>query len=157
MTYFKMLAIVLFVAGVALVGYKVGDFVVRAEWEKEKRVRAEETINALAARNILINQVKAKNDADTKKLKEGFNAEISSIRAGFASAGRVRFTQGTCKRLASAGEAKSTGGGDGGVAETWVFSDRVDADLKQFGQMIEEKFEACRVAQDFIRNNGMAP
>lgn len=157
MTYFKLIVIALVLSLTALGGYRLGEANVTRAWNVDKETQAAAEAEAVLARSVE-KEATVKRYTDEKlKMKGEYNAEIDIIRAGFAKSERLRFTKNTCKRLDANPEANSASGSDGGNAETWVFSYRVDADLKRFGQMIEEKIAACRVAQEFIRVNGMAP
>ncbi len=115
------------------------------------------SVVALDKRNDEITAAKAKHDEETKQLKRGYANEIDTIHAAYTKSDRLRFREGACQRLAPDTQANSASGSNDGNAETWGFSPEVESGIKQLGQEIEEKFAACRVAQEFIRKNGMAP
>lgn len=141
-------------AGGAVLGYRH-----IKETGKQEVVAADNkaTVVALGKRNDEIVAAKAKYDEETKQLKKGYANEIDTIHAAYAKSDRLRFRAGTCQRLAPDTQANSASGSNGRDAEAWGFSPEVESSIKQLGQEIEEKFASCRVAQEFIRKNGMAP
>ncbi len=141
----------------AVGGYKKGSGDVQAKWDKQTLADSKATNAAMGERNQEIVATKAQYEEDKKLLKKGYSNEIDIIHAGYAKSGRLLFGQGTCQRLTSVTQTPGPGGSDGGNAETWGFSPEVEQGIKSLGQEIEEKFASCRVAQDFIRKNGMAP
>jgi hypothetical protein len=138
---------------------EVGRKEIRAEWDKAKAAQALEDKAAIFTRVKNNERIAAEQEATNKQLKDSHAKEIVQIRARAASdsAYRLRIPASVCSGFASGAKAEGSAGSNSAVAGTVVLPDETEKNLR--GLMVEADLvtAGCRVSQDFIKNNGMAP
>jgi hypothetical protein len=137
--------------------YVMGGDSVRVEWQAEtlKRKTAE---NAAILTRIKNNERTAdQQEVDRQKLKKGHTDEIAQIRAAYATDRGLRLPATVCRGLAAGTEAESASRGNGSTSGTVALPGSIERDLRALMLEADTVVAGCRVAQAFIRDNGMAP
>lgn len=133
-----------------------GRAVVRTEWTLAEAKRDERERMSLLSAYEHNEQVKAKQGEVNDLLKKGYDSEIIDIRTMY-NAERLRVGPKFCGDSAVPTIANSPGGSDGAVATTRVLPEDIERDIKALGQTLETAMTACRVAQQFLIQNHLAP
>jgi hypothetical protein len=152
-------AIAIIAAALALFGsgHHFGAQGVQADWSKETAERkiAESAAILTGIKNN--ERIADQQETDRQKLKKGHADEIAQIRAAYATDRGLRINAKLCTGFAGTAEAKSTSGSDERTAAYWLLPEAYDRDIKSLGIEYETAIAGCRVAQEFISDNGMAP
>lgn len=141
----KALTVAAAVVGLFGVGLKTGYEI------RDARAVADENA-AMITRMQERDRIEAEHEVDRQKLKKGHADEIATIRR--ANAGGLRVNARLCAGFA---ETQSAGRGDDRDSATRMVPESVERDFERLRIEIETVFAACRVAQQFITDNGMAP
>jgi hypothetical protein len=104
-----------------------------------------------------IEQEQTAHELDRQKLKKGHADEIARSRALSAAAPGLRVGPEICRGFAGQAKTEGAGGSDGGDPATRLVPPGIDADFRALGLKIEAIFAGCRVAQQHLEKNGMAP
>lgn len=156
-----MIAKLLICAGVLLVtfgsGWHYGAKGVRSDWDAEKANELQAQKSALIARINENDKILEQQEIDRQKLKKGYANEITKLRATYDNSERLRINARICDGSAESGDSKSASGSNGGTPGSRELPADIDRDLKSLGEKYETAIAGCRVAQAFIRDNGMAP
>lgn len=130
---------------------------VQTKWDADKnRIKIAEE-KAIADR-LRANELKqAQYEADKLKLKKGYANEIAQIRADSATAGRLRLPASVCDGFASGGDSKGTSGSSAAIAGTVLLPASISRNIQDLARQADEIVAGCRVAQEFIKSQGMAP
>ena len=129
------------------------------EWGKAKAAQAAADKAAILERVKNNERIAAQQDADKQKLKDSHAKEIVQIRARAASDStyRLRIPASVCSGFASGAKAEGSAGSGSAIAETVVLPAEIERNLRELMVEADLVTAGCRVSQDFIKNNGMAP
>jgi hypothetical protein len=152
-------AIALIAAALALfgAGHHFGAQGVQADWSKETADRKTAETAAILIRIKNNEREIEQQESNRQKLKKGHANEIAQIRAAYATDRGLRLPATVCRGLAAGTEAESASRGNGSTAGTVALPDQVERDLRALMLEADTVVAGCRVAQAFIRDNGMAP
>ncbi len=158
---------ILLIAAVAIGGEAHGRHVgkiegiatVQAKWDKETAARTEAEKKALIDRINENAQIAAKQGAEKIKLKVSYENELSQVRATAASAAAVglRVNASVCNEFAVRTSTNRASGGDDATTGSVALPESTTSDLRALMLEADSVLASCRVAQQFIRSNGMAP
>ena len=101
---------------------------------------------ALAAKQLL----------DSSNIQRKHDEEVAIARTAAARRERMRIGSALCPP-AGPTETGRAGGSDGADSGGRLVPDDVDRDIRALEIKVEEAFAAGRAAQEFIRDNGLAP
>jgi hypothetical protein len=152
-------AIAIIAAALALfgAGHHFGAQDVRADWSKETADRKTDENSAILTRIKNNERDLEQQETNRQKLKKGHANEIAQIRTAYATDRGLRLPAAVCRGLAAGTEAESASRGNGAAAGTVALPDQVGRDLRALMLEADTVVAGCRVAQAFIRDNGMAP
>jgi hypothetical protein len=152
-------AIAVIAAALALfgAGHHFGAQGVQADWSKETADRKTAETAAILTRIKNNERIADQQEIDHQKLKKGHTNEIAQIRAAYATDRGLRLPATVCRGLAASTETESASRGNGAAAGTVALPDSIDRDLRALMLEVDTIVAGCRVAQAFIRDNGMAP
>ncbi len=144
--------------GIKHKGVVQGKAEVQALWDADKDARKISDNKAIADR-LRANELRATQYANEKsQMKKGYENEIAKIRAVAGSAPRLYLPAEICnQRPAGSGETDSASGGSSAPAGTVALPAALASSLFALMQEADEIVAGCRVAQDFIKSQGMAP
>lgn len=140
-------------------GHKAGADEVQARWDAEK-IKREESEKAAILTRIEENRLaKERDEAERQKLKKGYANEIAKIRADHArdAATGLHVDASICSGFAGSGQAESAGGSNARAAATVLLPEPTERDLRALMKEADTIVAGCRVGQEFVRVNGMAP
>jgi hypothetical protein len=152
-------AIAVIAAALALfgAGHHFGAQGVQADWSKETAERKTAETAAILTRIKNNERIADQQEADRQKLKKGHTDEIAQIRAAYATDRGLRLPAAVCCGLAAGTEAESASRGNGSTSGTVALPGSIERDLRALMLEADTVVAGCRVAQAFIRDNGMAP
>lgn len=96
-------------------------------------------------------------ERDSAKLTKAHDDELAQTRAARVAAPRLSIPAAVCSGSAGTADTKSAGVSDRGNTSTRMVSAGTQQDFNAIEDRIETVFAGCRVAQQFIVNNRMAP
>jgi hypothetical protein len=130
----------------------------------EKTLWDADTAQRLKAEQVAIAKRLAENAAAEEANRErnslitkDYDAQISKLRTALAAAPRLRVGPAICGRTTAPADPKSPGSGDAADTTSRVVPDDVDRDIKSLMLQVETALATARAAQQFIKDNGMAP
>lgn len=131
---------------------------VQAKWEaqvKQQAAAAEATLELRREQNRAIGAEQALRSAQIQK---GHDDEMAKVRADLRNSERLRLGAAWCDgRTPGAAQAGSPAGGDAGGAAGRSLPPELDSAVRALIGEAEEAAATARAAQQFIRENGMAP
>lgn len=129
---------------------------IQAKWDADKNARKVAEEKAIADR-LRANELKvAQFEMDKQKLKKGYTNEIATLRAARAKPVQLRVHTDNCGS-ASGSKANRTGASDTTTAGTGVLSSADSEAILVLMDKADEIVAGCRVAQQFLVDNGLAP
>lgn len=157
----KGVAVSLILLGTFAAGYhsnKQADKV-RAEWATERAKNLAAEHDAVLLRLAENQAVAKKQEANKQKLKKGYTDEIQLVddAAGAARSVGLRINASACAAFAGTAEARGADGSDGAAAGTGALPEPYSRNLVELMREADAIVASCRVAQQFILDNGMAP
>ncbi len=137
--------------------YDQGFAAEKAIWDADKdaRKKAEEVAVAKRlAENAAAKEIQAEN---SRLITRKYDDEISALRDRIDHAPRLHVGPAICGGPASPAAPSGAGSGDAADPAGRLVPDDVDRDLRALMKEVEEALATARAAQQFIRDNGMAP
>ncbi len=162
--YAKIAAALALLAALAGIYWKIhhdgvvsGRAEVQADWDADKNSRKVAEEKAIADR-LRANELRVKQNEDEKaKLKESYANEISTLRAARAKPVSLRVHTDNCQRSADSSKTNSASTSVPDTAGTGLLSSSDSETILSLMDQADEIVAGCRVAQDFLKSQGMAP
>ena len=131
---------------------------VQAKWDAQVKLQAAAAEAALELRREQNRAIGAEQALKSAQIQKGHDDEMAKVRADLRNSERLRLGAAWCDG-GTPGRAQASGpaGGDGASTAGWVLPPELDAAVKSLIEQAEEAAATARAAQDFIRENGMAP
>lgn len=140
--------------------YDAGAADTKAKWDADRLTQERAYNEALARRSEENIQMAEDFRKKLVKQKKGYADEIAEIdkRSAESADAGLRLPATVCASAATAGaaEAGSASGGDAGAAATVLLPRPTERDLRALMEKAGKVIAGCRVAQDFIKQNGFA-
>lgn len=145
-------------AGTYWKGYTHGRDNVRQQWEQAKDAQVVAENKAIAARIAENAAAATKANAEKIAIKKGYENEIVTLRAARAAVAPSLYVPSSiCEGFTATAEGRSTGRGSTDPAATRLLPPAPAANLYALVDQADEIVAGCRVAQEFIKSQGMAP
>lgn len=138
-------------------GVQSGKASVQAEWDQDKDVRKIAEQAAVAGRLRDNEAIAAKAASDKLKQKKAYSDEISKLRADGANNPRLPINAADCVGPAGGRETSGAGRGNADTSGGGFLPPAVNSNLFALMQQADEIVAGCRVGQEFIKSQGMAP
>ncbi len=131
---------------------------VQAKWDAQVKQQAAAAEAALELRREQNRAIGAEQALKSAQIQKGHDDEMAKVRADLRNSERLRLGAAWCDGGTS-GTAQASGpaGGDGAGTPGRVLSPELDAAVKSLIEQAEDAAGTARAAQQFIRENGMAP
>lgn len=156
-----LLITALFAAGAYGGGYLHGRVdggnAVQADWDHAEAERLREEKQAVLDRIHDNLQAKAKQDADRQRLKKGHADEIAQIHATYNASRGLRINANICAGFTEGTEADGASGSDDRTTNTRLLPEPYAGNLEELMLKADKIVASCRVGQQFLVENGMAP
>ncbi len=152
--------VVVLVAGYLGWHHHVYDQGVAAEkslWDADVAARQKAELAAVSKRNAENAASAELNRENNRLITRTYDEEIAALRDRIEHAPRLRVGPAICGGPASPAAPGGAGGGNAGDPAGRDVPDQIDRDLKSLMEEVEEALATARAAQQFIRDNGMAP
>lgn len=153
----KALAVICIALGLLWTGHHFGAQGVQAKWDRETAQRKTDENSAILSRIRNNERIAEQQEADKKRMKKGHADEIAQVRAAYAADRGLRVDAAICAGFTEGARADGARGSDAGAAGTVALPEEVERDLRALMLEADTMLATCRVAQEFIRSNGMAP
>lgn len=154
---FKALAVLCVALALLWIGHRFGAQGVQAKWDRETAQRKADENAAVMSRIRNNERIVEQQAIDKQRMKKGHADEIAQIRAAYAADRGLRLNADVCAGLAEGAKADGAGRGDGTTSGSIALPDEIERDLRALMLEADTVVASCRVAQEFIRSNGMAP
>ncbi len=162
--YAKIAAALALLAALAGIYWKIhhdgvvsGRAEIQAKWDASENARKVAEDKAIADR-LKQNELRtAQVEADKQKLKKGYADELAKIRAAGIATGSLRIAASVCGGSSTIGKTESTSGSAADIAATIALPDAITANLFSLMQEADTVTAGCRVLQDFVKSQDMAP
>lgn len=138
-------------------GEEFGRMAVEAEWKEDNAKRYEAEKQAIFQRLKNNEHVEEQRELEKKELKKGYQNEITNLRSTIANTPRLRINSNSCAGFTGSVKAEGTGRDDAGVTTTWELPEAVDRDIKSLAEKYEVAIAGCRLGQQWVIKEGMAP
>lgn len=154
---YRILAVILALAGAVFFGYEKGISHEEAKWKEAESARVLAEHDALVKRNADNSRIAAAQAATNAAIIKGKNDEITRLTARVEHLGRLRVGASICGGASASAEASSSGGGYDAYSSGRLVSEQADADFKSLILDVETDLATGRACQAFIRDNGLTP
>lgn len=155
----RLLVLLAFAASLTGYGYVKG--LHHAEAAEHVRDAARTTAeNTAILKRVSDNKaLAAKQEAEKQTLKKGYQDEIDAANA---TANRnkpagLRISAAICNSAAGSTKSQGSSGGNVPTAGTVILPENIGVDLRALMLQADKVVASCRVAQEFIKSEGMAP
>ena len=131
---------------------------VQAKWDAQVKLQAAAAEAALELRREQNRAIGAEQALKSVQIQKGYDDEMAKVRADLRNSERLRLGAAWCDG-GTPGRAQASGpvGGDGASTAGRLLSPELDAAVKSLIEQAEDAAATARAAQQFIRENGMAP
>ncbi|WP_284076234.1 hypothetical protein [Herbaspirillum aquaticum] len=131
---------------------------VQAKWDAQVKQQAAAAEAALELRREQNRAIGAEQALKSAQIQKGYDDEMAKVRADLRNSERLRLGAAWCDGGAPGpAQAGGAAGSDGAGTAGRLLPPELDAAVKSLIEQAEDAAATARAAQQFIRENGMAP